>query len=208
MNPNEADPPRWWSVDQARRWIVHRDPNRPLALEADRRPTRPDPSSETEGEREAERQRIAPMLAEMRAAAEALKRAIADGHLAARGIREPGADPEPIPPATMANPAVRFSLAGNFIGPDSTVPGWERVPLPLFRHVQVERAGMVALWHPRPPGAEEAAAWLRENMASAHYKVAIAAVRKALNVSEAVARAGWSLAGLTRGPGRRRRAER
>ncbi len=148
------------------------------------------------------------MLSEMRDAAEALKRAIAEGRVTARGVRQPGLDPEPIPPATMANPAVALSLAGSFIVPDSRATGWERIPLPMFRDVEVERAAVVELWRPRPAGAEEAAAWLREHMAERPYKVAIPAVREALKVSEVVARAGWNLAGLKRGPGRRPTAER
>ena len=198
--------PLWWSVDQARRWIIRGDAAQPIRLEHieyELTQREEGPGWEVRWTPLAAEDRVA-ARAEAETAAAALQHAIANERVAARGIREPGADPEPIPPATMANPVVCF-LAGNCIGPNhkSAGEGWMKVQLPLFRDVQVLRAAVVELWPVRTPKLAEAVAWLQANGPHVKYESALAALIKATSCTARISKDAWKAAGFTRPRGRR-----
>jgi hypothetical protein len=75
-------------------------------IEATEPPGRPDPWNETAEEATAERERVAPMLAEVEAAGRALKAAIASERVRALGIRALGSDPVMISPLVASRVVV------------------------------------------------------------------------------------------------------
>jgi hypothetical protein len=199
--------PLWWTVDQARRWIIRGNVEQPIQIEHIEYEFTPRAAGLGPEVRwtplTAEEQMAA--RAEAETAAAALQHAVAEERVEARGIREHGDDPEPIPAATMANPAVCFSLAGNCIGPNrkSAGEGWLKVKVGLFHNVQVRRADVIALWPKPPAGLAEAVEWLKANGPFAKYDSGVAALIEATRCTVRTSVAAWDAAGMKRPRGRK-----
>lgn len=210
--PSPTDAARaWWSVDQARRWIVHHDPERLLDAERLEPCWPPAPpgvidrtsAASMKDAADAERALTADMIDVLRQAGEALKAAVGDGLVRALGQRSEGADPEPIPAVTMLNPAAMFALAGGMVVPDQTKPGWIDLPLPIFRNVLVCREDVERQWPLLTGTQADAVAWFLANPTHQKYEDAIKDCVSKTGCTHRDAKAAWKAGGMTRKRGRK-----